>query len=344
MNSWRGLTPLILNPHFPVLPDRLSENVRDKIKLNYWDNLKAFYGTDEKGNARITWDNVGVQYGLNTLKKSQISLATFLKLNANIGGWKKPVDMEKENFWYFSNDILPVNFSVWSHHNATIQNESDHEPAQRQKGDVQAIEAAYRSGQIFLGNLKIPIIDLRHYMDEDLDMHHSFASFSTRSRMIREQGHADNQVIWMTKKPHTPISESLELIDRWMNNIKVNTDKSIVENKPDDAIDKCSDLDGNLIAQGNNVWDGEWNGKSRGVCMQLYPSYQTSRMLAGDDIAGDVFKCHLQSVEQAINSGLYAPVDMKKQQSVLERIFPDGVCDYSKLDSARPANLSQIRL
>ena len=340
VNSWRGLTPLILNPHYPVFPQRLSTDVRSKIKLNYWDNLKAFYGTDNKGNARITWDNVGVQYGLESLKKSEISVNTFLKLNANIGGWKKPVDMTKENFWYFSDDLFPTNFSVWSHHNATIQRETDGKPAKRHKGDVEAIKAAYRSGQVFLGKLNIPIIDLRHYMDDVLDMHHSFSSFSTRSRMLREQGHADNQVIWMTKKPHTPIAESLELIDKWMKNIKINVHKTIVENKPDDAKDKCSDSHGNVIAEGPNVWNGEWNGKDKGACMQLYPSFKTSRMLAGDDIAGDVFKCHLQSVENAINSGLYAPVEMKNYKLVLETIFPDGVCDYSKLDSARPEELS----
>ena len=339
VNSWRGLTPLILNPHFPVFPQRLSENIRSKIKLNYWDNMKTFYGTDDEGNARVTWDNVGVQYGLDALKKSQISIETFLKLNASIGGWKKPADMAKEHFWYFSDELLPGKFSVWSHHNATIKKEVGSEPAKRHEGDVDAIKAAYKSGQIFLGKIDIPVIDLRHYLDDELDMHHSFATFSARSRMIREQGHADNQVIWMARKPHVPIDESLQLVEHWMLNIKNNPHKSVVENRPANATDKCTDSEGNLIAEGKGVWDGEWNNRATGICMEKYPSYKTSRMQAGDDIAGDVFKCHLQAIDEAIKSGLYGSVEMSRYQSELETIFPDGVCDYTKLDSARPDDL-----
>lgn len=86
VKSWRGLTPLILNPLFPIVPERISENVQSKIQLNYWDNLKSFYGTDADGYARITWDNIGVQYGLNALKSNNISIETFFKLNGSIGG------------------------------------------------------------------------------------------------------------------------------------------------------------------------------------------------------------------------------------------------------------------
>jgi len=344
VNGWRGLTPLVLNPEFPVFPDRVSKEVQSAIQFTYWDNLKSFYGTDDRGYARITWDNIGVQYGLNALKKNEISIKTFLKLNASIGGWKATEDMQEENFWFYTDHFLPVGFSIWSHQNTTSlsntdQNSAMDNPAPRKQGDIEAIRAAWLSGQIFLGKASIPVLDLRHYLDEQLNMHHSSASFSTRSRMIREQGHADNQLIWMTQKPHTPVPEALSILDQWLGNISRFPEKSLIENKPANAVDKCFNANGSLIAEGSTVWNGEWNNKKPGECMALYPSYQTSRMVAGDSIAGDIFKCQLQPVQVAINKGLYKPIDMSAQKSILERIFPEGVCDYSKPDYAKPHNL-----
>ena len=69
--------------------------------------------------------------------------------------------------------------------------------------------ATRSAGQVFAGRLEIPLIDLRHYLEDELDMHHSVASFQTRLRIQREMGHSDNQLIWMTRKPHAPILDAL---------------------------------------------------------------------------------------------------------------------------------------
>lgn len=339
VQSWRGLTPLILNPHFPDVSDRLSSDVQQKTTLTYWDNLKWIYGTDREGEALNTWDNVGVQYGLMSLKKGLIDKQTFLRLNASIGSWKPSREMQKEDFWMFTGNFWPERFSVWSHQNMQLSNDPLNSPAPRQHADPDAIEAAWRSGQIFTGQLDIPVIDLRHYLDPELDMHHSFTSFMARSRMLKTQGHADNQVIWMTSKPHTPIMLALEHLDRWLMNIKRNPEGSVADNRPEDTIDRCFDGQGKLIAEGKDAWNGDWNGKDTGACMKRYPSYQSSRMVAGDSISGDVFKCQLQPVRVAIKKGLYAPVDMSAETELLEKIFPEGVCDYSKGDAIRPMDL-----
>lgn len=336
--SWRSLSPLIFNPNFPLLPDRLSRNVQAQAQLSYWDDLKYFYGTDKQGNPNFTWDNVGVQYGLNALKKGLINIETFIKLNTFIGGWKKPQDMELEHYWFLNHELWPSQFSLWSHHNMNLSSHNN-EPAPRTTGSIEAIQAAYRSGQIFMGNIDIPVIDLRHYIDDELDMHHSFTSFSARARMITARGHADNQIIWQTKKPYSLTPKALKTIDRWMKNIKSNSDKTVVENKPVDAIDNCSNNEGELIAEGHDVWDGEWNNKKDGACTKVYPPYKTSRMVAGENISGDVLKCQLQSVKQAIVRGIYSPIDMTVHQKKLEHIFPEGVCDYSKPDAGRPDDL-----
>ncbi len=338
VNAWRGLTPLILNPHFPHVPDRLDEMVQRKTYLTYWDNLKYFYGTDKNGIARVTWDNTGVQYGLRALRHGEISLDEFIHLNAHIGGWKKPLEMRRENFWVYENELFADTFSVWSEHNMHRTSDTDR-PARRNEGDLEAIQAAYRSGQVFIGKIDIPVIDLRHYLDEELDMHHSFTSFSSRSRLLKHQGHYHNHVIWMTEKPHTPISRALEVLGQWVEKRKQGKSDNWLDNRPVEAVDACFNGAGELVSSGKNVWNGEWNNRKPGDCSRYYPPYRTSRMIAGDKIAGDVFKCQLQSVEQAISKGVYGKINMNLHKEQLQKIFPAGVCDYTKGDMGRPENL-----
>ena len=337
VNGWRGLTPLVNNPRFAHFNKDYAKAVRKNTRWSYWDSLKYLYGTDEKGLANSTYDNTGVQYGLQALVDRHITLDDFLKLNASVGGWKPRPDMKQENFWFLSGDKLPFRISVWSHHN--MMTGSLHNPAVREKGSIEAMQAAYRSGHIFLGKLDIPVIDVRHYLEEQLDMHHVSASFSARARMQREQGHADNQVIWMTHKPHNPEPLAFEVIDRWMSNIHQNPDKTVAENRPPQAVDQCMDKNGDVIAAGQGVWDGGWNYKPVGRCSEVYPTFSTSRIVAGDSIAADTLKCHLQPVEDAISNGVYGDIDVSNEVERLKKIFPDGVCDYLKGDMGRPGSL-----
>jgi hypothetical protein len=62
-------------------------------------------------------------------------------------------------------------------------------------------------------------------------------------------------------------------------------------------------------------------------------------MVAGDSIKGDVFKCALKPVATALADGTYpASVQFSAlQKDWLSRIFPDGVCDYSRRGPGRPA-------
>jgi len=48
-----------------------------------------------------------------------------------------------------------------------------------------------------------------------------------------------------------------------------------------------------------------------------------------------VLFCHRVSVEEAIESGIYAPLDARPYRAQLEAIFPEGVCDYRKGDMAK---------
>ena len=280
-----------------------------------------------------------MQYGLAALVDGDITMETFLKLNATIGGWKPPQEQSNEKFWFLNGDLLPLEFSIWSDQNMNLG--SLDRPAKRSRASRDAVEGIYRSGHVFLGDAEIPIIDLRHYLDGELNMHHSSASFSARERIRRARGHFDNQLIWVSQKDYSPLEKALETIDRWMLNIIEHPEAGVAGNRPQDAVDQCFDKKGNVIAAGPEVWDGTWNGQPTGSCMKEYPIYSTSRQVAGAPITGDVFKCALQPVEQAVARGLYEPYtgEIVAHIDAMHRIFPDGVCDYSKPDPMRPQDI-----
>lgn len=319
--SWRNLTPHVANPSYTYFESLFAKEVAAQVPFTYWDDQKHIYGTDEHGYGRRTFDNVGVQYGLVALKNGQITIEEFLKLNDNIGGWKAPVDMTRERFWKSGggqSDLADI--SIWSHQNMS---------ANRNVADADAMAAAYLSGSVFLGEIAMPIIDFRHYLEPRLDMHHSLQSFVSRLRIQRQQGHADNQLIWFADLPYEPLGDALDVLERWLEN----------NSRPVDAVDRCYTSGGELIASGAAVWDGAWNEKEDGACLKVYPPYSNPRLVAGDDFAGYIMKCHLRSVDAAIADGVYTPVDISAYRDELQKIFATGVCDYSLGDAGRPAEL-----
>ena len=62
-------------------------------------------------------------------------------------------------------------------------------------------------------------------------------------------------------------------------------------------------------------------------------------LVAGGSISGDIFKCQLQSVEAAIENGVYGKASMTPYMNRLKRIFPSGVCDFTKPGAGRPEDL-----
>lgn len=339
VNAWRGLTPLIHNPNFVHFKASFESDVADQVHWTHWDDLKPIYGANSQGFANSTWDNVGVQYGLEALREGHITVEEFLKLNAQVGGWKSAEQMLDERLWLLEGNLFPVDLSFWSHQNINLATTGSEQTAPRTEGSIEAMQAAYRSGHVFLGYLDIPVVDVRHYLDPVLDMHHASASFSVRERFYNGQGHADNQVIWMAPESYEPQNEAFAVIDRWMLNILINPEAGVVGNKPYHAVDKCFDSDGAVIAAGTDVWDGAWNGRSNGACMESYPISKTSREIAGGPLSGDIFKCQLQSVTDAIAKGEYGDLNMWPYLERLETVFPSGVCDFSLADMGRPLDL-----
>jgi hypothetical protein len=338
--GWRGLTPLALNPNFGSAgagSEFYDPAVMAAVKWTHWDDLRNVYGVDADGYAKVPWDNVGVQYGLDALKNGNITPAEFLKLNATVGSWKNSKDMVQEGCPFIPAlcGLPGQQFDPWSSRNMRLSPDGGATPAPRREGNMEAANAAYTSGIVFRGDIDIPVIDWRHYLEHRLDMHNSHQSFASRKRMLNFDGDASNQVIWFTDaRPGAPQFDqtpmALAVMDEWMTS----------GHKPAEAVDSCFATDGSKIYSGGDAWAGILDSRPTGPCTQAFPLHSTSRIVAGGPIEGGVFKCALKPVATGLTDGTYgswqpSPAEVAR----LQQIFPTGVCDYSKPDVGRPPGL-----
>ena len=288
------------------------------VHWTHWEDVKNVYGVGPDGYALQTGDNVGVQYGLKALTDGNITPAEFLHLNATIGSWKDPGEMVQEGAPF----VPGGTFDPWS-----LRNQRTGDPAPRRAGSIAAMNAAYREGLYFDGDIDIPIIDWRPYLEEVLDMHNSHQSFASRQRMLDHDGRASNQVIWFSERGGDQTLEAFRVMDEWL----------LSGRRPADAVDRCFTAAGAEIARGSGAWDGILNSRPDGVCTTRFPLHSTSRIVAGGPLRGGVYKCALQPVDRAIRRGLYGSwVPTAGERGRLDQIFPTGVCDYTKRDVGRP--------
>ena len=209
-------------------------------------------------------------------------------------------------------------------------------PAPRTEADEGAIQAVMESGLYYTGELNIPTIDWRNYRERELDMHNTVQSFATRQR-IRDAGYPEeNMVIWFTdivpgEARFDQTMLAFEVIDEWMANLAADPSLSVAAARPSRAVDSCFDARGELIYAGADAWAGVLDDGPAGPCAERFRVFSTSRVVAGAPITGDVFKCSLQSVDEAIARGVYGAWQPSAEHVArLKEIFPTGVCDYEQ--------------
>ncbi len=261
------------------------------------------YGRDPKtGFARKPQDNVGVQYGFKGLNDGQITVDEFLQLNDRVGG----------------NDI----------DGAFV--------AKRSVGDPAALAAVYSSGLIntFGGGLKnVPMLHYRSYTDTTTpgDIHDRHRDLTIRARLEKATGRSDNEVIWVADRAASrdqpaavnlaPIA--LEVMTKWLDALAADpaplSPDKVAKTKPADAVDAYWTPDGKRVNE-KASWDEttSWN--------KTYPLHLEPRLIAGAPITNDVMKCQLKPVDFKD----YKVTFSKAQQTRMKKIFPDGVCDWSK--------------
>jgi hypothetical protein len=263
------------------------------------------------GHVNRPLDNLGVQYGLVAFNRRLIDAEHFVGLNESIGG--------------FDDDGAFV-------------------PA-RSEAPPEALRNAYKRGLVFSGSGgagSVPILDWRQYGDDVANQHDSFRSFAVRERLRKANGSADNLAI-LTSPRWTPeelaISQKiggldavyqnefgtlLYAMDKWLDAIDTDkggeaVGKKILRNKPLELADGCWAADGTRIVETRSYG-------GTGKCAKLYPPYGDPRIGAGGPLADDVLKCALKPIDRAD----YKPALTDEQFKRLEKIFPLGVCDYTK--------------
>jgi hypothetical protein len=96
--------------------------------------------------------------------------------------------------------------------------------------------------------------------------------------------------------------------------------QKVAANKPAELVDSCYPAKGGILF---GAFDKVTDMKK---CAELFPFASDARMVAGGPATADVFKCQLRPV----NAADYKTAPNAAQLEQLRKVFPDGVCDYSK--------------
>jgi hypothetical protein len=249
-----------------------------------------------RGFAGLPIGDVGVQFGLASLMKGEITPAQFVDLNAKVGG----ADI----------DLNPT--------------------PQRSDATQPALRNAYRSGAINEANhlTDVAIIDLRG--PDPGAFHDAYRSWAIRARLEQQLGHFPrNHVIWFGQTPLIGdpryTTEGLKAMDRWLAAVAADDRDlalatKVARNRPADVRDRCSQIPG--VERVSLPGAGP-------VCRldQAQTRYGTPATVAGESIATDQNRCRLKPLRRTD----YYPVEFTSSQwTALRRTFPSGVCDWSE--------------
>ena len=275
-------------------------------------NANSFGRDPATGFARRPLDNVGLQYGLLALRQGRITASQFLDLNERIGGYD------------IDGNRVP----------------------QRSVADPQALARAYELGRIGSGGgglASVPIMHARVWAELAGDIHTAYNDVQIRAKLLKANGRADNQVVWVLPHPQLPlflggnaadvarltalvngvVAQQFALMSQWLDALTADpaphsADK-IARLKPAAAADACWDLAGNRIAEAPSL--------AGGTCNALYSKGVSPRLMAGAPITDDLLKCQLKPIADAD----YLPALLNASDKArLAAIFPAGVCDHAQ--------------
>ncbi len=266
------------------------------LRPTVYDWGRNIYGVNPAtGFALRPFDNVGVQYGLAALNAGQITTTQFLNLNEAIGGYD-------QDFNYIPNRVA---------------------------GDLGAIVRAQESGLQLGGNgglASIPVFDVSGIYNDDGGYHYQWFHFAMRDRMAQaNNGNTDNHVMWRGNPVNA--DQAWSTFEQWMEAIAADTSnlskrEKAIRNKPALATDGCW----------KTATVGFWKEKqtfsrtNNSICNTLYPSFAFPRYVAGGPVAANIIKCQLKPVDPSDYGVALSAAELAR----LNRIFPNGVCDWSK--------------
>ena len=287
--QWRDVVPKSARYHPTTNPKGARPTVFDVSRNVYGEN-------PETGFALRPYDNVGVQYGLSALNEGVISVEEFLDLNERIGGYDEDAN-------YVSS---------------------------RTVGDEGALHRAYQAGVTLGGGgglASIPVFDAGRY-NEAGRYHYQWFHFAVRERMKKENGRADNHLMW---RGPVPPEESWDVMVSWVAAIAADPSEGsdwdrMMRNRPTRAVDGCwieenEGIQARFLAEPQTFSD-----HPDSECNRIYPSYSFTRHSAGGPLDGNVLRCQLKPIDYTD----YAVSLNADHVQRLRAIYPEGVCDWSK--------------
>jgi hypothetical protein len=119
--------------------------------------------------------------------------------------------------------------------------------------------------------------------------------------------------------------EALRQMDRWLDALSKDASNDaaidkIARAKPADLVDACWSRD----KEPQKIVEHMVRGTGR--CEELYPAAPSPREVAGAPVTADIIKCQLKPVDL----GEYRVSFATEEIARLKKIFPTGVCDWSK--------------
>jgi hypothetical protein len=226
--------------------------------------------------------------------------------------------------------------------------------------DAAVLARAYENGRIVQGGgglATVPIMHARVWGEIAGDIHTAYNDVQIRQKLIKANGRADNQVVWVLPNPQLPlflggtqadvarltalvnsvVAQQFVLMSAWLDALAADpaapsADK-VARLKPAPATDACWDLAGTRIA--------DVPALTGGTCNAIYAKGITPRLAAGAPVTDDVLKCQLSAISDAD----YLPVVFSTaERARLAAIFQSGVCDYNQPGvGQRPLDSTWIR-
>lgn len=300
-------------PFATIPPEEIydPEDNPDGWRCTVWESNVAITGRDpDTGFARSGYDNEGVMYGLDALAAGVITGDQFVDLNGAIGG--------------FDADGQPV--------------------PERSVVDDDLPQRAYETGRVVgdQGGLPdTPAILVNVYTDEMGDIHDRVRAFSILDRLGGEDGETPATVsLWTIGLPEGSsliatltgalgdfAAQPVVALDEWLTAAESHQadqggswQEALAASRPEAAESRCEPVGEEAIV------GPEANADP--ACTAAFPVHEEPRMAAGAPRAGDVLKCALVPVDESTD---LAAADLTGGQlAQLDKIFPTGVCDYSR--------------
>jgi uncharacterized tannase-like protein DUF6351 len=159
--------------------------------------------------------------------------------------------------------------------------------------------------------------------------HYQWFHFAIRERIARQNGNADNHVMW---RGPVQADTAWPVFITWVAAVAADRSSSpahekAVKHKPASAVDGCWVVDADK-AEKAAIFVAErqtFSNKPDSKCNAAYPSSAFTRYVAGGPIDANVLKCQLKPIDSK-DYPSFTPAELQR----LRNTFPGGTCDFSK--------------